>query len=127
MRGGIYSPLAGAAVSLLLISSCSNGGCEPYPLPGALPAVPATDHQSVRTACAAGVMYRGIFYRERTVASLPDAGDALDGVVLPGCNDGGASEPDVPVEAFAAGDYCITDAILYRQSDELRLAVADPS
>lgn len=73
-------------------------------------------------------MYSGTFYYARTVASPPDAGDELDGVVIPGCNDiGGTSEPDVPVEAFTAGDYCTTDVILYRQSDELTLAVAEPS
>lgn len=56
-------------------------------------------------------MYQGHIY-QATSKEAPVTGDAVLGVVVPGCNDTGQSlEPDTPVAAYQVGNYCTSDVL----------------
>ena len=95
----------------LFMTACSSSSvCEPYPQPHGM--APVSVVGGVRTACIAGVKFQGRFY-VKSSGTFPDVGPELTGVVVPGCNDtGGTSEPDVPVTAYQAGNYCTSDVIV---------------
>lgn len=128
MRSRHWDLLFLPAVLAVLLTSCSSTeACEAYKRGQASgPGMSAAISVTPRTACMAGVEYEGRFYTPSQQAAT-GIGDAVRGVVQPGCNDtGGTSEPDLPVSAFQVGNYCITDVLGIGEGDTKYLYVRTP-
>jgi hypothetical protein len=120
-----------AVVFVGLVGACDGGAESPAPAEDvpknvevAVPLGSRTGSGSsvgviIPAACVAGVQFDGTFYviasggLDGVPARDLEASGALQGVVVPGCNDtGGVTEPDTPIQGWAIEGVAPDEAIL---------------